>query len=220
MKLTNTEKISEKVAKILLESGCVTIRTSIPFRFTSGMLSPIYVDNRRLISLPKQRSVVTRYLIEKIKKIGTFNVIAGTATAGIPYAAWIAAKLYLPMVYVRLKPKEHGQGNQVEGIIRRGQKVLVVEDMVSTAQSSKEAIQALRKLGAKVEQEIAIYSHGLAVASDNFKKIKVNLICLATLSDVVKAASKYNYLVPSDETKTVLAWAKNPKGWGKKMGFE
>lgn len=220
MKSTNTGEISEKAAKILLESGCVIIRLRIPFRFTSGILSPIYVDNRRLISLPKQRKIIVELLIEKIKQIGLPDVIAAAATAGIPHAAWIAEKLNLPMVYVRSKAKEHGRKNQIEGILKRGQKALVVEDMVSTAQSSTVVIRAMREVGVKVEDEVAIYSHGLADAQRKFKELKVNFTCLTTLQEVVETARKINYLRPIDDVSSILEWSKDPKGWVKKMGFE
>ena len=221
MKSTSTDReIAQKVAKVLFESGCVLLRTQIPFRFTSGLLSPIYVDNRRLISLPKARKIILKYLIVQIGKIGMHDVIAGCATAGIPWAAWIAEELSLPMVYVRSKPKGHGQGNQVEGIIKRGQKVLVVEDMVSTAETSKEIVLALRKLGAEVAHEIAIYSHNLRVARDNFRKLRVKFMPLTALSQVVATARKEGYLRPDDQELMILEWAKDPKNWGKRQGFE
>ena len=220
MKSTNTGKIAADVAKILLETGCVIIRSSTPFKFDSGILSPIYVDNRLLISSPQAREKIIKLLVNLAKKMGEFDSVAGVATAGIPHAAWIADALNLPMVYVREVPKTHGRQNQVEGKVKRGQKVLVVEDMISTAGSSVNVIKALRKLGAVVDNEIAIYSHGLAQAEKNFKKIKINFFCLTTLSNVVRAAVKYEFLRTTDDVSSILNWAKDPKNWGKKMGFE
>jgi orotate phosphoribosyltransferase len=219
MKSTKADNSAQKIASILFEKGAIAFRLRQPFRFASGILSPIYVDNRYLISLPKERKLVINTLVEKIKKTGKFDVIAGTATAGIPHAAWVSEKLNLPMVYVRSKPKEHGKGNQVEGILRRGQKVLVIEDLVSTGGSSIEVVKALRKLGAKADHVFAIYSHNLPESAKNFKSAKVNLHYLASLSDVADIARKKGFLQPGDIPK-ILDWAKDPKNWGKKRGYE
>ncbi|MEK9147069.1 MAG: orotate phosphoribosyltransferase [Patescibacteria group bacterium] len=219
MKSTSTANIAEKVARILVDVGCVIFRPKQPFKFDSGILSPVYVDNRLLISVPRQRKLVIKYLISKIKTIGSFDVIAGTATAGIPHAAWIADNLNLPMVYVRSGPKNHGKGNQVEGRIIRGQKVLVVEDMVSTALSSKRVVEALRRLGAKVTDELAIYTHNLKEADKNFKKMKIKFHVLTDLNNVSQEAAKRGFL-KKGQISIIKNWAKDPKGWGKKMGFE
>lgn len=219
MKSTNTAKIAEKVARILVDVGCVIFRPRQPFKFDSGILSPVYVDNRLLISSPTQRKKIIKYFIAAIKKIGKFDVIAGTAVAGIPHAAWIAQNLNLPMVYVRAQPKDHGRQNQVEGSIRRGQKVLVVEDMVSTASSSARVIEALRKLGAKVTDVVAIYTHNLKAAGTNFQKMNVKFHNLTDLENVIKVAVVGGFL-KQDQVTVILDWARDPKGWGKKMGFE
>ena len=212
MKLTNTDNISQKTAKILLKTKCVNFNPRHPYKFTSGILSPIYVDNRRLISLPRERDKIISFFIEKIKRIGLPDTIAGAATAGIPHAAWIAEKLNMPMVYVRPQPKEHGKGNQVEGIIKKGQRVLVVEDMVSTAGSSIVIINALRKIGAKVTDQIAIYTHTLKEAVENFKEAKVKFHSLTDLNEVVKAAVNGGFL-KSSEIKIIHDWVKDPKNW-------
>src|SRR3989344_1858851 len=133
MKSINTDKNSQKTAKILVETGAVTFRPRQPFRFDSGILSPVYVDNRLLISGPHERKKIIKFFIQKIKELGIPDVVAGTATAGIPHAAWIAQILDIPMVYVRSKAKDHGKGNMVEGTLKRGQNVMVIEDTVSTA---------------------------------------------------------------------------------------
>src|SRR3989344_2739122 len=118
MKSTNTDKARKDVAEILLDVGSVIFRPRQPFRFDSGILSPVYVDNRLLISMPRERELIIKYLVDKIRKIGVPDVVAGVATAGITHAAWIAQKLNLPMVYVRAKPKDHGRQNQVEGQVK------------------------------------------------------------------------------------------------------
>lgn len=219
MKSTSTANIAEEVARILVDVGCVIFRPRQPFKFDSGILSPVYVDNRLLISVPRQRKLVIKYLISKIKTIGSVDVIAGTATAGIPHAAWIADYLNLPMVYVRSRPKDHGKGDQVEGQIKRGQKVLVVEDMVSTAGSSKRVVEALRKLGAKVTDEVAIYTHNLKEADRNLKKMEIKFHVLTDLNTVSQEAAKKGFL-KKEQISIIKNWAKDPKNWGKKMGFE
>ena len=219
MKSTSTDNnISQKVAKILFETGCVIFRPSQPIKLVTGILSPIYVDNRRLMSFPKERRKVAIFLTERIQGIGLPQVIAGAATGGIPHAAWVAERLNLPMVYVRSKPKEHGQGNQVEGVLRRGQRVVVVEDMVSTASSSSVVIKGLRDLGALVQHEVAIYTHTLSEADKNFSKLKIFFHPLTNLREVVKVAKREGFLKDEDE-KVILNWAKDPKNWAKKMGF-
>ncbi len=221
MKSTNTDKerIATEVASILYDVGAIIFRPKQPFKFDSGILSPAYTDNRLIISFPKEREKIVSYLIETIREIGLPDVIAGTATAGIPHAAFIAQKLKLPMVYVRAEPKSHGKGNQVEGTIRRGQKVIVVEDLISTAGSSIRVAQALRKLGAKVTDEIAIFTYNFKEAEDNLKKNKIRLHNLTDLEHSAKTAVKKGFL-KEDQVKVILDWAKDPHNWAKKMGFE
>ena len=218
MKSTSTGNISDEVATILVDVGCVIFRPRQPFKFDSGIISPVYVDNRLLISRTQERKSVIEYLTQKIKKTGNFDIIAGTATAGIPHAAWISDRLNLPMVYVRSAPKEHGRGTQVEGSTKRGDKVLVVEDMVSTAGSSLRVIDALRKLGADVTDEIAIYTHGLSESYQNFKKAKIRFHYLTDLENVIKIAVEKGFL-KSEHASVIKSWAEDPKNWARKIGF-
>lgn len=208
-----TNGSSKKVANILLDLGAVLISRNKPFKFTSGVLSPVYVDNRILISHPKERRLVINELVRLInKKYKNVDVIAGTATAGIPHAAWIAEKLDKPMVYVRSAPKEHGRKNQVEGQVKRGQKVVIVEDLISTGSSSIAVAQALKTIGAKVLGVISIYSHGFDEASNNFKKSKMNLHNLTSTQDLAQIAKDRGYL-NEEQAETVLEWTKDPKNW-------
>ncbi len=172
----------------------------------------MYVDNRLLISLPKQRNLILGFLIAEINKIGKPEVVAAVATAGITHAAWIAQKLNIPMVYVRPKPKDHGRKNQVEGLLKRDQRVLVVEDMVSTAGSSINVINALRKSGAIVTDEIAIYTHQMKESEKNFRKAKVKFRALTNLQKVAEVAQKKGFL-RSGQINVILDWAKDPKNW-------
>jgi orotate phosphoribosyltransferase len=221
MKSTSTEnKTQQKVASILLDIGAVLFSRNKPFKFTSGLLSPVYVDCRVIISHPKERKIVANALVEKIKKeIELPDVVAGIATGGIAHAALIADKLNLPMIFVRSKPKEHGKGNQVEGVLRRGQKVLVVEDLVSAATSSESAIRAIRKLGGVVTDEIAIYTHNLKASENYFKKAKVKFSYLTDTKQVAKQAVKKGFM-KKGQIKTIEDWVLDPKNWGKKVGFE
>lgn len=211
---------SQKVAKILLEIKAVTFNPKKPYKYTSGMLSPVYTDNRILMSYPKQRREVRDYYIQAIKEAKiNYGVIAGTATAGIPHAAWVADKLNLPMVYVRSSAKEHGKGNQIEGLVKKGRKVAVVEDLITTGGSSIETTKALRKAGAKVTHVFAIITYGTKQSTQNFKSNKIKLIALTTFQDVVTQAQKLGY-INKEEMLVVLEWVKDPPTWGKRMGFE
>lgn len=217
MKSTATD--SQKTASILLDIGAVLFSRRYPFKFDSGILSPVYVDNRLLISYPKERNEIIDLLLKKIKQIGTPDVIAGVATAGIPHAAFLAQKLNIPMAFVRSKPKDHGRGNQVEGIIKKGQKAIVIEDLVSTGGSSARVIDVLRELGADVTDVLAIYSHNLKESAENFKKAKIKFSFLTNTEEVAKVAKEKGLLLEG-QIETIIKWTKDPKNWGRKMGFE
>ena len=218
MKSTSTGKTAQKVAALLFESGAITFRTSSPFKFTSGILSPVYSDNRLLISDVKKREEITDFFIERIKKLKKFDVIAAVATAGIPHASLVAHKLKLPLVYVRTSKKGHGLENQVEGRIKRRQTAVVIEDLVSTGQSSTQTVKALRKLGANADNLFAIFTYNLNAANENFKKNKINFQALCSLETAVGVAKENGYL-KKEQVKTILEWANDPKNWAKKMGF-
>lgn len=211
---------SEAVAKILLELNAITLNPKKPFRYASGMLSPVYTDCRVLMAYPEKRREIRDFYISAIEDSGVaFDVVAGTATAGIPHAAWIADKLNLPMVYVRGKAKDHGKGNTMEGIIQNGQKAIVIEDLVSTGESAINSINAVRAAGGEVSHVFSIISYGFNIAEENFKINNVQLVSLTSFKDVVEMAQNLNYIKPED-MKVILEWTSDPSGWGKKMGFE
>lgn len=210
---------SEKVAKILLDIHAVSLNPKKPFRYSSGILSPVYTDCRLLMGYPKERKIIRDLYIEALKKVGSFDVIAGTATAGIPHAAWIADKLNLPMIYVRGKAKDHGKGNQIEGKLNKKQAVAVIEDLISTGESSTETVWAIREKGGYSSYIFSIITYGMKASYDNFKSNKIKLIALTDFPTVVKVAEQTGYIKGKDKS-TILEWAKNPKAWGKKMGFE
>jgi orotate phosphoribosyltransferase len=219
MKSTNTDKTAEKAANILIDLGCIIFRPSQPFKFNTGIISPVYTDNRLILSKPKERKTIVNLIVEKIKDIGEPDVLAGTSTAGIPHAAFASQILNLPMVYVRVEPKKYGRKNQVEGSLKRGQSVIVIDDLISTGRSSLEVVDALRKIGGKVSDIIAITTYGLKKADQNFKKKRVNLHTLTDLNHSCEAATKKGYLT-SEKVKMVKDWASDPDNWAKKMGFE
>ena len=211
---------AESVAEILLKIKAVSLRPNQPFRYSSGILSPVYTDCRLLISNSKERKKIINLYIKAIKKANKpFDVVAGTSTAGIPHAAWIADALNLPMIYVRGSAKDHGKGNQIEGSIKKGQTAIIIEDLISTGKSSIETANAIRKAGAKANTVFSIITYGMKSAEDNFKENKVKLVSLASFEDIVNKASKMKYIKPNDQA-AVLDWAQNPTAWGKKMGFE
>ena len=212
--------VSGKVAKILLDVNAITLNAKKPFRYTSGMLSPIYTDCRLLISLPRQRKEILKYYLNAIKSAKiTVDVIAGTATAGIPWASWIAHALNLPLIYVRGSKKDHGKGNQIEGLVKKGQKVAVIEDLISTGKSSIETVAAIRNSGATATFVFSIMTYGIKKAEINFKKNKIKLVSLTDFSTVLRIAQTYNYIKKNDQ-KIIQSWANDPSSWGKKMGFE
>lgn len=212
--------ISETVAKILLELNAITLNPKEPFRYASGLLSPVYTDCRVLMAYPDKRRRIRDLYLDAIKKSGVkFDVVAGTATAGIPHAAWIADKLNLPMVYVRGKAKDHGKENLMEGIINPGQKAIIIEDLVSTGESAINSVNAIRAAGAEVSHVFSIITYGMQKAEDNFKNNNLELVSLTTFNEVVNVAQNLGK-IDKGEINIVLDWTKDPTSWGKKMGFE
>ena len=211
---------SEAVAKLLLKLKAVTLNPNKPFRYASGILSPVYTDCRVLIGYPDERTQIRDLYIEAIKQSGIeFDIVAGTATAGIPHAAWIADKLNLPMIYVRGKAKDHGKENLVEGPIKEGQKVIVIEDLVSTGESSINSVNAIRNLGGEVSHVFSIITYGIGKGSEAFKENDLELVSLTNFEEVVKEAQAQGYL-NEEESEIVLDWISDPKDWAKRRGLE
>jgi orotate phosphoribosyltransferase len=213
------DKTSEKVARILLKIKAVSLNPKKPYRYSSGILSPVYTDCRILMSYPEERKQIIDLYIREINKLGKIDLIAATATAGIPHGAWVADKLNLPMVYIRGTAKDHGKGNQIEGLIKKGQKAVVIEDLISTGESSITTAKAIREAGAKVSNVISIFTYSMQKSENNFKKNKLKLTSLTTFADVVGQAQKLGY-INKEEMSIILDWAKDPPSWGKKQGFD
>lgn len=208
---------AERVAKMLLEIKAVTLSPRNPYRFVSGILSPIYTDNRLLMGYPLKRKEITIYMAHKIKEIGIEpEVIAGTSTAGIPPAAWLAELLNLPMIYVRSEKKEHGKGRQVEGLLPKKANVLLIEDLISTGKSSIAAVDAIRAEGGKLDTCLAFFDYGLKESKKTYKSRKVSLYTLTTLETLTDVACEMSVLDKKDASM-VLEWRDDPWGWEKKM---
>jgi len=211
---------AEDVAKILLEIKAVTLSPQKPYRYASGMLSPIYCDNRLLMSYPDKRRKIIAYLAELIKERHLeFDVVAGIASSGIPHAAWLADKLGKPMIYIRKEVKEHGKENLIEGKLDKGERVLIVEDLVSTGGSSINGVEAVRSQGGVVNHCVAIFTYEMEKAKDAFRNANCELVTLSGFTTLIKTAKEMEYISPEESGK-VLAWNKDPQNWGRKMGLE
>jgi len=211
------EKNKKKIARILLKIGAVTINVKQPFRYTSGILSPIYTDNRLLISyLDKWPYIINSYVkvIEDIIGLQNVDIIAGTATSGIPHANLIAARLGLPMIYVRLEHDETGENGYIEGEVKKGDRIVIIEDHVTTGKSVLSTLKVLRKAGAVVDWCIAIFTYDTVKSKSTFEKEQINFLALSDLPTLLKTAIKMKYIQPEEE-KVVLDWLENPEGWSK-----
>ncbi len=209
----------EAVAEILLSIKAITINMEQPYRYTSGILSPCYSDMRLLVSYPKERRQVIAAWVEMIKDLGQFDLIAATATAGIPHGAWVSDALDLPMVYVRDKAKAHGKQSQIEGLAKKGQKTVITEDLISTGMSSIGTAIAIREAGGIVDTITAIYNYTMPASAKNFAEAGLELKSLTTFPVVVEVATTKGLIKPK-EREIVLDWIKDPTEWGKRHGFE
>jgi orotate phosphoribosyltransferase len=207
--------MEREVAEILLRKDAVTLRPEKPFKYTSGILSPIYCDNRILMSYVKERTKLVDFFLESIRKNNLeVDIVAGTESAGIPWAAWIAERLKKPMVFIRKKQKEHGKENRVEGHLPKASNVVVIEDLISTGGSSLAAVEALREAGGEVLACLAIFTYEMSAAKRNFSEKKCKLLSLSNFSTLVKVAVEKGY-IKKEEKKLVLEWNKAPEKWGR-----
>lgn len=205
--------VEQSIAKDLLEIEAVFLNPSDPFTWASGIKSPIYCDNRITMSYPKVRKEIAKGLARKIKEaFPEVQVIAGTATAGIPHAAWVAEILDLPMVYIRSKAKDHGKGNQIEGRIVEGQKMVVIEDLISTGGSVLEAAEAAKREGADILGVAAIFTYELPKGKANFEKAEIPLMTLTNYSVLIEAALEDRY-IDEQELTLLKEWKKDPENW-------
>ena len=203
----------EQTAKILFDLKAVKINVKEPFTFSSGIKSPIYCDNRVILGYPEAREQIVQGFLDIIDTENT-DVIAGVATAGISWAAFIAEKLGKPMAYVRSKPKGHGVGRQIEGAETAGKRVAVIEDLISTGGSSINAAEVLRNSGADSVEVKAIFSYNFKSAFENFEKINCKWATISDFDILIELLKNEKYLNET-EAKTALEWNKNPESWGK-----
>jgi len=204
-----------KVAEFLLQIKAVKLQPNNPFQWSSGWNSPIYCDNRKVLSYPKVRTYVRQVFVEAItEKYGTPDIIAGVATGGIAIGALIAEEMGLPFIYVRSSAKAHGMQNQIEGAYSSGQNVVVIEDLISTGGSSIKAIEALRTGGLNIKGLAAIFTYGFDVAEENFKNAKCDFITLSNYDVLIDQAVKENYVTESD-VESLSNWKINPQNWKK-----
>lgn len=205
---------AEKTAELLLQINAIKLNPENPFTWASGWKSPIYCDNRLILSFPSIRNYVRDEFAKNIEKqFGKPDVIAGVATGAIGVGILVAESLGLPFVYVRPEPKKHGRQNQVEGFLQKGQNVVVVEDLISTGNSSLMAVEALRNEGANIKGMAAIFTYGFGVAEENFKAANIDLFTLSNYENLLSLAVQKQYIT-EDQQSTLLEWNSSPSTWG------
>ena len=209
------KEIARNVAKKLLEIHAIKLNVETPFTWASGWKSPIYCDNRLSLSYPEVRTYIKQQLADTINvNFPEVEAIAGVATAGIPQGALVAEELGVPFIYVRSKPKGHGMENMIEGKITEGQKVVVIEDLVSTGGSSLKAVEALEATNFLVLGMLSIFTYGFPIAEENFKNAGVQLISLSNYNHLIEEALNLDY-VNESQISTLKQWREDPSLWGK-----
>jgi len=207
------EQTASKVAAMLLQIQAIKLNTEKPFTWASGWKSPIYCDNRLSLSYPQVRTAIRDGLVQAIREnFFTVESIAGVATAGIAQGALIAEALDLPFLYVRPKPKDHGMENLIEGKVEKGQKVVVIEDLVSTGGSSLKAVQALRDAGFNVLGMVSIFNYGFDLATRNFYEANCSLISLSDYNSLINYALEHKFIT-DDQLTSLKAWRVDPATW-------
>lgn len=209
--------MNSSIAEHLLNIGAVFLRPNDPFTWSSGLKSPIYCDNRMTMSYPKVRKEIAAGLAALIRThFPQVEMIAGTATAGIPHAAWVSDLLDLPMCYVRSKAKAHGKGNQIEGKVEKGQHVVVVEDLISTGGSVLTAVEALREAGCIVLGTVSIFSYELEKGKRQLEEAGVKAVSLAGYSDLIQTAFEQKR-ISEEDLNALKKWRENPEEWAKRI---
>ena len=208
------------LAQILLDIGAVRINAENPFTWASGYRMPVYNDNRLLLGDPNHRNQIARMMLSVVnQKRVPVNCVAGIATGGIPHATTLANLLNIPLIYVRPSPKPYGTQSQIEGILKRNQNVVVVEDLVSTGGSSLKAIQALRQAGARVNHCLCIFNYGFPEADKAFQAMECTLHTLLTFADLIHFAEASGR-IDSGQKSVLQDWYQNPLEWARNHGFD
>ena len=212
--MVQNKETAQKTAELLLQIKAIKLQPQNPFTWASGWKSPIYCDNRITLSYPVIRNYLREQMANQIEEIyGKPDVIAGVATGAIGIGMLVADYLNLPFCYVRPEPKKHGRKNQIEGQLAPNQKVVVVEDLISTGKSSLQAVDALREAGAQVKGMVAIFTYGFDLAEENFKNADVGLYTLSNYANLIEQALQSNY-VSENEAETLSSWRTDPANWG------
>lgn len=215
MTLVKKDVVAQSVAEMLLDVQAIKLSPEQPFQWSSGWLSPIYCDNRVALSFPEIRSFIKQSLVDLIKReFPEVTAVVGVATAGIPQGALVADALGIPFAYVRPEPKKHGMNNQIEGKLTPGQKVVVIEDLVSTGGSSLKAVKVLRDSGLEVIGMAAIFTYGFEIATANFEAGEVRLAVLSNYNELIEKALENNY-ISEGQVATLTAWRTSPDTWGR-----
>lgn len=205
------DRLNFRIAKLLLEINAIKLQPNNPFVWSSGIKSPIYCDNRILLSFPSYRNLVAKEIANLIsQKYKSVDIIAGVATGAIGIGLLVAEKLELPFIYVRPESKGHGRKNQIEGCVEKNKKVFVVEDLISTANSSVKAIQALKNEGVKVLGMCSIFTYELTIGKDNLKTEKIDFFSLSNYSTLIKVAKELNY-IKDKEINILSKWNPSTK---------
>lgn len=209
------KKINKKVAEYLLQIKAIKLSPANPFTWASGWKSPIYCDNRKTLSYPNVRSYICESFASIIKtEFPEAEVIAGVATGAIAHGALVANKLEKPFVYVRSEAKSHGLENLIEGVVEKGQKVVVIEDLISTGGSSLKAVEALRSAGCDVLGMVAIFTYEFPTAINNFAHLACRLITLSNYTSLIDTALSTNFITESD-IENLKKWRTDPANWNK-----
>lgn len=205
--------IAKQIAKSLLQINAIILQPKKPFKWASGWNSPIYCDNRKILSYPELRNHIRQSLASAIKShFKKANVIAGVATAGIPHGVLVAEELGLPFIYVRNDYKEHGRKNKIEGSYEEGQSVILIEDLISSGKSSIDAANSLKNEGMIIKGVISIFNYGLQKAIDNFNENEIDIISLCNYDTLLFKALEQNFIT-SNDLKTLESWKNNPEKW-------
>jgi orotate phosphoribosyltransferase len=207
--MTNEKAVAEK----LLQINAIKLNLQQPYTWASGWKGPIYCDNRKVLSFPYTRDFIKSEMCNLVfDKFPDIDMLAGVATAGIPWGAMVADQLKLPYIYVRPKPKEHGLGNQIEGFYEKGQRVLVIEDLISTGKSSLQVVDVLKNEGLEVAGMVSIFTYGFQVAADAFTAAGVVQYSLTNYGTLIDLAIEKGIVTP-DQQETLLSWRQSPSTW-------
>jgi orotate phosphoribosyltransferase len=207
------KSIAKKTAEVLLQINAIKLNPRDPFTWASGWKSPIYCDNRMVLSFPAVRNYIKEEIAKNLEKeFGKPDVIAGVATGAIGIGALVAEFLGLPFIYVRPQAKKHGRQNQIEGFVEKGQNVVVIEDLISTGNSSLVAVDALKAVGVNVKGMVAIFTYGFDISKENFKTNNVNLFTLSNYDSLLEQAQDTNF-INQNEADILSKWNTNPSEW-------